>query len=240
MPDDSESFDLSGAIEHLREAAAGPERERILAVIRNHSLSPEQLKNALPEDLATLLPMLLSDRFYDHFFQQAPVSLREKLSEAKSLAQEHFGDFRNHPVVVERLPAAEEEALPSPEDWPSLKQNRTILVGTTSFWNEVEGKLAPAMRLALLGPADKASVEMIADPTDPLILSEALLRIAVSEFKRCLPMADKQMLEFEYSDKVPLLLDSLEQELKKLRDLALQLGIDLRSAPPNSEASRTA
>jgi hypothetical protein len=232
MPDDSESFDLSGAIEHLREAAAGPERERILAVIRNYSLSPEQLKNALPEDLAILLPTLLSNKIYDDFFQQAPVGLREKLSEAKSLAEEHFSDFRNHPVVAERLSAAGEEALLSPDDWPSLNENRTILVGMTAFWNDVEGKLAPAMRLVLLGPADKASVEMIADPTDPLILSEALLKIAVSEFRRCLPMADKQMLEFEYSDQVPLLLDSLEQELKKLRELAPQIGIDLRSAPP--------
>jgi hypothetical protein len=227
-------LDLKAAIEHLRKAISGPEREKIRVAIQNHSLSAIQLKEALPEDLAVLLPILLLEKVYTHFYEHASPKTKKKLDEARPLAEEHFGDFARHPAIQRSL-AELVETLSSVDDCPSIKQNLSVVIGRDTYWKDVDGKIAPLMRLAFLGPVDKSSVVMIADPIDLLVLSGNLLNIAVSEFERCIPMAENEMLEFPNADKVSQFLRSIEEELQKLRELAPKLGIDLSQAVEDEE-----
>jgi hypothetical protein len=197
---------------------------KVREALRDSTLDWRQLTAVIPERIVWMVIGLSDSENAESLKQSMPATHRYLIEEAAQLVRDNLGSLVEHPAVKSRMKA---DTLP-PKLRP-LSPNRLLFLATP-FWVDSDDKLAPLLRVSIVGSDDKDAVFATMDWDDVIELAQDALNLIVDGIERAQPIYNNGLLDLWHPDRVRKGLRSVEAKLRKIHAIAPSIGLDLSTS----------
>lgn len=197
------------------------------------ALSLVKLRELIPEEVIRLVLALADPAGFAILMENCKEDARQNLERARILVQEHFGELRSHPAVIEMI----KQMLSGlqPKDEPErLRLNSISGIGYMPMYLGTPPKQNPAVRVAFRDNRRKLLLDSLLDWDDLLYVSKALADVAADEFEAAEKLYRAGMLDIDekYRAKLGAHLRELAKHVGRLQQIAPVYGVDLAEVGP--------
>lgn len=226
------SKDLDEALKVLLDLASS---DRLLAVkraIADRSLRLEDLRKLLPDDVIRLALVLTTPAAVEKVTGRSNEAGKKLIERAKQIIDEHLAGFGSHPAVAEFLR----------EDYPRASaeaglENRISGIASSSGWMGKPPELQPFVRIRLKASGGKHLLDTAADWDDLAFLVKGFATVLKGQMEEAVQLAKHELLDTSAFEGLGRKLREAEETLRRIRELAPRVGLDLDRETDEAEAS---
>ncbi|HEY7313274.1 MAG TPA: hypothetical protein VH643_28250 [Gemmataceae bacterium] len=223
---------LDADLQSLFEANTAERRRQIKAAISNLDLSEEEFFSVVPLSILRLTLALRNPDSYKSLLKTVKEEATPRLEKAKEVIEQHFTDILKHPSILHffSLPSEGEKEGEAEDEAPTALDALNIITKVEHFpgWVGSPPAMRPASRIMFSGIDHQLLLDSTCDWDDMLYLSQTLTSMLICEMENGKSLAENHLIDLPYKDSMMTRLRSLEEDLKKLKQLAKKYGLNTK------------